>query len=241
MEDQSADWTMLDSFKSRLQSSALRAASAAKNFQGLDAMAAKDTYIHSDEEQQPLRHDTDSDDDDPVLQRLQQETAKPGRVVKQSAMHFLEIETESPKNEGRRVHKFMADLDDRLSKPVLPSVTAAHQPPPPDLSSPITLSWWDRLRGSKAVTLVTATPPLARPKPPKKGETKTHDVVNSDAMLSAEDLLQLEAMKILQEPPPRCSVEHTIRHHPREVFVGLTLVVALLVYYYKGSAEDDVK
>ena len=191
---------------------------------------------HSEED----LHMTD-DEDDPILNRMRT-TGKQRRGKKKNTNRFMEdleqrISTPRDEEEGQ------SDGGDPENSPLL---SPEQSPPPPRGWMAV---WPLRSRTSNTPDQPQHKPiaPLAKQKskriltnPQEEGESQEQfEVKASTGVLDAADMRELEQ---LRQPSALARAWNFYQDHPRECFIGFTLLLGAFAYFHsrRETVEDDV-
>jgi hypothetical protein len=149
-------------------------------------------------------------------------------------------------------HRFMDDLESRISMPMepdmppVPSYSYSSTNSPPSIAEgAIGISAWLSTAATtigiptqkKVLTMpAMALAPLSRQKPrPTTGENQV-ELVSSTAMLGESELQQLEQLRSLErqsaQGPIRQLYDRLLVQHRREMLIVLTLVLCAYVYFH---------
>jgi hypothetical protein len=202
---------------------------------------ARRKAIHRPEDQTYLLSSSSDDEDqdaenDPILSILRKEKST----------------SEHRESKRKDAHRFMDDLESRISMPMepdmppVPSYSYSSTNSPPSIAEgAIGISAWLSTAATtigiptqkKVLTMpAMALAPLSRQKPrPTTGENQV-ELVSSTAMLGESELQQLEQLRSLErqsaQGPIRQLYDRLLVQHRREMFIVLTLVLCAYVYFH---------
>lgn len=189
----------------------------------------------------------ESDDDDPIMAAIRKQKGEPKKQTRAPA-------PQQKQPAKQKHHRFMEDLDSRMAmenqEEQLPLVASPAPAPSQQPQQPAVAAWFSNV-AAKSLELVgrrpdgvrpnTETPasaaPLARAKRrvvPPADEMEKVAVVSSAAVLGEDEMQELAQLRRQQQHRsfgPASTLCHAARQHPREAFVGFTLLLAAFVYF----------
>jgi hypothetical protein len=186
--------------------------------------------------QPPPPQDCGDDDDDmlhdPILQAvLQQKTSERGTNNDNT------LRTKNP-------HRFMQDIDERISMPLEIEETQPLVPPPDAVESSVTFratpwfNWAGKWSSAPPLKPETIRGPLSRRDVESGNQIKEEKfaMVDSSAMLSADELQTLAQLKAASSESGTTNTSQLLcmlyQVYPRESFVVVTFILAVLAYFY---------